>query len=691
MTDSTSTPDPSSAAPEEALTSLDATTFDRSARAQDDLFRYVNGPWLNEAVIPEDKALIGAFVVLRDRAEEAVREIVTEQPGPDPDPIRAKIADLYASFMDQERIEALGAAPLQEDLEAIDAVETPAQLSRLFGHLLSRGIGSVLGVDTDADPGDPSRSLVFIGQSGLGLPDEEYYREAQHTEIREKYREHMGRMLALAGRSGAHDEAERIFALETDIAQRHWDKVEVRDLTKMYNPQSLEQLQELNRVLDWRALLIDGLQLPESALETVVDQQPTFFSALDDLLTPRRLEDWKSWARWRVIDARAAYLSDEFVRADFAFYGTVLSGTPELKDRWKRGVGLVNGVLGEAVGRVYVQRHFSPTAKSRMDTLVSNLLAAYRTSIETLDWMTESTRQEALRKLGSFTPKIGYPDQWKDYSDLEIRPDDLVGNIVRTAAFERAELIRKAGQPVEKHEWLMTPQTVNAYYHPLRNEIVFPAAILQPPFFDESAEDAINYGGIGSVIGHEIGHGFDDKGSTADGDGRLRNWWTDEDRAAFEQRTEQLVSQYDGLVPEQLADRPEPPTVNGRMTLGENIGDLGGLSIAYKAWELSRGVQEAADEPGEARDHVSVDPEAFTGTDDDGFTPAQKLFLSWSFIWQQKARDETTAQRLAIDVHSPNEFRANQTARNVDAFHEAFGTTERDRMWLAPEDRVRIW
>ncbi|MFB6573370.1 M13 family metallopeptidase [Kocuria palustris] len=692
MTDSTAAPGPAPAeTPEEAMTSLDATTFDRTVRPQDDLFRYVNGPWLREAQIPEDKALIGAFVVLRDRAEEAVREIVTEEPGEDPDPIRAKIADLYASYMDEQRLEQLGAQPLAEDLAEVDAVQDVQGLSRLFGRLLARGVSSVLGVDTDADPGDPGRSLVFIGQSGIGLPDEEYYREAQHTEIRQKYREHIARMLELAGIERAHDEAERIFGLETEIAQRHWDKVEVRDLTKMYNPKSLEELQQLSRNLDWSALLLEGLGLPASAVETVVDQQPSFFAELDPLFHASRLEDWKAWARWQIVNSRAAYLSAAFVEADFAFYGTVLSGTPELKERWKRGVGLVNGVLGEAVGRVYVERHFSPTAKSRMDELVQNLLAAYRRSIETLDWMTDSTRAEALRKLASFTPKIGYPEKWRDYSQLEIRADDLVGNIVRTSEFERAELIRKAGNPVEKHEWLMTPQTVNAYYHPLRNEIVFPAAILQPPFFDEDAEDAMNYGGIGSVIGHEIGHGFDDKGSTADGDGRLRNWWSDEDRAAFEERTERLVSQYDGLVPDQLADRPEPPTVNGRMTLGENIGDLGGLSIAYKAWELSRGVVETADDPDEARERAGADPAAFEEQDDDGFTPAQKLFLSWSFIWQQKARDETTAQRLAVDVHSPNEFRANQTARNVDAFHEAFGTTESDLMWLDPQERVRIW
>ncbi|ROZ65742.1 M13 family peptidase [Kocuria soli] len=676
-----------------ALTVLTPSTFDTATRPQEDLFRHVHGPWLDSTEIPDDKPLTGSFMVLRDRAEEAVREIITGVEAGEPGSVESKVADLYASFMDQEHVESLGAEPLAPDFRAVDAVQDVTGLQQLFGTLLARGLGSVLGVDTDADPGDPTRNLVFVGQAGLGLPDEEYYREESHAEIREQYRGHVERMFTHAGFKDAAEQAQRVFDLETAIASHHWDKVEVRDLTKMYNPFTWAELKESGEVFDWNAVVVDGLGLPATAVETVVNAQPSFFTGLEDLLTAERLEEWKSWARWRVITGRAAYLSNPFVQEDFAFYGTVLSGTPELKERWKRGVGLVNGVLGEAVGKLYVERHFSPTAKARMDDLVANLLAAYKSSIETLDWMTDETRAEALKKLAAFTPKIGFPDKWKDYSSLEIRAEDLVGNIVRTSEFELAELIRKAGKPVEKHEWLMTPQTVNAYYHPLRNEIVFPAAILQPPFFDESAEDAVNYGGIGAVIGHEIGHGFDDKGSTCDGDGRLRNWWTDADRAAFEERTGKLVEQYDGLVPEQLSGSSDAPSVNGRMTLGENIGDLGGLSITYKAWEHSRGVADPAPASDAVADAApaAADPAAFSATDDDGLTPAQKLFLSWAFVWQQKARDEAVAQRLAVDVHSPNEFRANQTARNIDAFHEAFGVTESDPMWLAPEDRVRIW
>ncbi|HBH56242.1 MAG TPA: peptidase M13 [Kocuria sp.] len=659
---------------------FDLDAFDRSVRPQDDLFRHVNGTWLRTARIPDDKASTGAFVELRDQAEQAVREIITGASADGEQAASAveqsaetKIALLYRSFMDTERIEELGAEPLREDLDAVAAIDSPQALSRWFGTAMRRGIGAALDIDLDSDPGDPQRNLVFVGQSGLGLPDEEYYREEQYAQIREQYAAHVQTMLELAGFDDAARQARAVVDLETRIASHHWDKVTVRDLTKMYNPMSFEELAGQTQDLDWNAVL-EGMGLTPEHLATVVNAQPSFFAGLDELLTPDELGAWKSWARWHVVSSRAAYLSEAFVAENFAFYGTVLSGTPQLRERWKRGVGLVNGALGEAVGKLYVAEHFSPTAKARMDELVANLLDAYRDSIEQLDWMTEGTRAEALKKLSGFTPKIGFPEKWKDYSALEIRGDDLVGNVVRTTQFAVDELARKAGQPVEKHEWLMTPQTVNAYYHPLRNEIVFPAAILQPPFFDETADDAVNYGGIGSVIGHEIGHGFDDKGSTCDGEGRLRNWWTDEDRAAFEERTSRLVGQYAALVPAQFGDDDAAPHVNGELTLGENIGDLGGLSIAYKAWKRA---QEKMPTP----DTESID----------GYTPAQRLFISWGYVWQEKSRDEALRTRIATDPHSPAEFRAGQTPRNVDAFYEAFDVSEGDGMWLAPEERVTIW
>lgn len=659
---------------------FDLDAFDRSVRPQDDLFRHVNGTWVRTARIPDDKASTGAFVELRDQAEQAVREIITGASADGEQAASAveqsaetKIALLYRSFMDTERIEELGAEPLREDLDAVAAIDSPQALSRWFGTAMRRGIGAALDIDLDSDPGDPQRNLVFVGQSGLGLPDEEYYREEQYAQIREQYAAHVQTMLELAGFDDAARQARAVVDLETRIASHHWDKVTVRDLTKMYNPMSFEELAGQTQDLDWNAVL-EGMGLTPEHLATVVNAQPSFFAGLDELLTPDELGAWKSWARWHVVSSRAAYLSEAFVAENFAFYGTVLSGTPQLRERWKRGVGLVNGALGEAVGKLYVAEHFSPTAKARMDELVANLLDAYRDSIEQLDWMTEGTRAEALKKLSGFTPKIGFPEKWKDYSALEIRGDDLVGNVVRTTQFAVDELARKAGQPVEKHEWLMTPQTVNAYYHPLRNEIVFPAAILQPPFFDETADDAVNYGGIGSVIGHEIGHGFDDKGSTCDGEGRLRNWWTDEDRAAFEERTSRLVGQYAALVPAQFGDDDAAPHVNGELTLGENIGDLGGLSIAYKAWKRA---QEKMPTP----DTESID----------GYTPAQRLFISWGYVWQEKSRDEALRTRIATDPHSPAEFRAGQTPRNVDAFYEAFDVSEGDGMWLAPEERVTIW
>ncbi|MDX6251497.1 MAG: putative endopeptidase, partial [Kribbellaceae bacterium] len=418
--------------------------------------------------------------------------------------------------------------------------------------------------------------------------------------------------------------------------------------------------------LHWRAFLA-GADIPEETMTELVVTQPSFFTGVAGLLTEDRLPVWKVWAKWRLISSLSPYLSKAFVDERFRFYGTVLFGTPENKDRWKRGVALVEGCLGEAVGRAYVDRHFSATAKDRMDVLVANLVEAYRRSIVDLDWMTEKTKEQALDKLSKFRPHIGYPSKWRDYSALEIRADDLIGNVMRAAAFEVDRSVAKIGAPIDREEWLMTPQTVNAYYHPLRNEIVFPAAILQPPFFNEHADDAVNYGGIGAVIGHEIGHGFDDQGSKYDGAGNLNDWWTDDDRAAFEQRTDKLVEQYNQLEPTEAPGHH----VNGALTLGENIGDLGGLSIAYTAYEISLGGEEA--------------PVV------NGLTGPQRFFLSWAHAWSTKTREAEVIRRLALDPHSPPEFRCNAVARNIDEFHTAFAVTEADKMWLAQEDRVRIW
>ncbi len=647
---------------------LDFSTFDTDVRVQDDLFRHVNGSWIERTPIPDDKPLTGSFMVLRDAAEEAVRDIITGMDrstaadGSD----EAKIADLYASFMATDTIEAAGAQPINELLARIDAVTEIPELIELLGALARLGVRGLVGVDTESDPGDPNRYVMFVGQSGLGLPDEAYYREDEYAEVREAYQGHVGRMLELVGVDYPATQAQRIVDLETDIAACHWDKVKTRDLRLMYNLTSLSDFSAASPALHWRTFMA-GADIDERHMAELVVEQPSFFTDVAALLTEDRLQTWKVWLKWRVIGSYAPYLSSAIVAENFAFYGTTLQGTPQLRERWKRAVDDSNAAVGEAIGKIYVQRHFSPVAKQRMDELVGNLIKAYHSSITELSWMTEETKAEALTKLAKFRPHIGFPSKWRNYSALAVDVDDLLGNVQRAASFELDRSLTKIGQPVDREEWLMTPQTVNAYYHPLKNEIVFPAAILQPPFFNEHADDAVNYGGIGAVIGHEIGHGFDDQGSTCDGDGALRDWWTEADRAAFEERTGALIGQYDALTPVEAPDSH----VNGKLTIGENIGDLGGLSIALKAYRIARG--DSTPEPV------------------DGYTDEQRLFLSWGAIWQSKSRPELIKQRLATDPHSPNEFRCNQIVRNVDDFYAAFDVTPDDALWLDPAERVAIW
>ena len=652
--------------PDAPAPAFDFTAFDPEVRVQDDLYRHVNGRWLRDAEIPADKPLTGAFVKLRDQAEEAVRDIITTLDGGDPGSDDAKITDLYASFMDIDAVEAAGAAPLAPFFAEVDAVAEPDELAGLLGRFARRGVGGLVGVETESDPGDPNRYVMFAGQSGLGLPDEAYYRLEEHAEIRAQYRGHVERSFALAGVDDPDSSTSLVLELETEIAATHWDKVKTRDIRLMYNLLSLADFTAAAPGLHWREFMA-GADIDESAMSELVAMQPSFFAEVSALVTPERLPAWRAWARWRVINSLAPYLSSAFVDENFRFYGTVLSGTPQLRERWKRGVALVEGSVGEAVGRIYVDRHFSPVAKERMDALVANLIEAYRRSITDLDWMTTETKDEALNKLSKFRPHIGFPSKWRDYGKLAIDRDDLIGNVMRVAAFELDRSLSKIGQPIDREEWLMTPQTVNAYYHPLKNEIVFPAAILQPPFFSEHVDDAVNYGGIGAVIGHEIGHGFDDQGSTCDGDGALRDWWTEKDREAFEQRTTALVGQYDVLEPQQAPGH----RVNGSLTIGENIGDLGGLSIAYQAFKIAQN---------------GASPEQI-----DGYTPEQRLFLSWGAVWQTKIRTEMLLQRMATDPHAPAEFRCNQIVRNVDEFYAAFGVSKPNGLWLDEDQRVSIW
>ena len=647
-------------------------------RPQDDLFRHVNGAWLDRTEIPEDKARWGSFHLIAEQAEKDVHAIVEESQQAEPGTEARKIGDLYTSFMDTERIEQQGAAPLADVLARVEAIADIPGFLRTIGEFEREGIAALIHLYIEPDPGNPQRYVPFFIQGGLSLPDESYYRLDNFQETRIAFRTHVQRILELAGVVEAEASADRIVTIETEIATHHWDNVASRDAVKTYNLKSWDEVQALVGVdlTPWR----EGAA-PEhaDAFAEINVYQPSFFEGLGTLLVEDRLEDWKAWLRFAVVHSAAPFLSDEFVAENFGFYGTQLTGVPVNRERWKRGVSLTEAALGEAIGHVYVERHFPPASKVAMDELVANLIEAYRQSIAELEWMTAETRERALAKLDSFTPKIGYPVKWKDYSTLEIDAGDLVGNVRRAHVWEHDRQLAKVGQPIDRDEWFMTPQTVNAYYNPLMNEIVFPAAILQLPFFDAERDAAANYGGIGAVIGHEIGHGFDDQGSRFDGDGLLHDWWTDDDRAAFEERTKNLIAQYDALVPrgvegEQLA--PENH-VNGALTIGENIGDLGGLGIAIRAYHLSLGT-DADGEPAEA-------PEI------DGFTGIQRLLLSWGQIWQQKGRDAETIRLLTIDPHSPNEFRCNQIVRNIDAFYDAFGVTESDALWLDEDQRVTIW
>ncbi len=649
---------------------IDLDHRDTTVRPQDDLFRAVNGQWLATAEIPDDRASHGSFHRLRDQSEEHVRALLEslvshpQKPGTE----AQKVADLFASFCDEDRIEALDVEPIQGDMDAIEAVTTFDALMEVIGRLGRVGVPGPFGLAVFADAGCSDRYGVYLVQSGLGLPDESFYREDSFEEIRRSYVDHIALMLSMSGLDPdvASEGAQRVMTLETLLASYHWDNVRDRDAQATYNPMDRVQLDQLAPLVNWSSWLT-GLGASVSTLDRVIVREPSYLRGLSDALGAVGLEDWKLWLRWNLVRSSASLLSSRFVDADFGFYGRTLTGAPELKARWKRGVALVESALAEAVGKLYVSEHFPPESKQQMLDLVDNLLEAYRRSITDLEWMTEATRARALEKLATFTPKVGYPDRWRDYGSLEIEPDDLIGNVRRAAAFETERDLGRIGQPVDTDEWFMSPQTVNAYYNPLMNEIVFPAAILQPPFFHPDADPAVNYGAIGAVIGHEIGHGFDDQGSRYDGDGNLNDWWTTEDRDAFEVRTAALVRQYDQLEPRQTPGRH----VNGAFTLGENIGDLGGLAIAHAAYRI------ACD---------GVEPPEI-----EGMTGSQRFFWSWAQAWRSKARDEEVGRLLAIDPHSPPEFRCNAVVRNLDAFHDAFGVGPGDELWLEPSERVSIW
>ena len=685
---------------------LDTAAFSSVIKPSDDLFRFVNGPWIDTYRLPDDKARYGSFDKLAEDAESQIRDILEDEDCP-----AAKSQALYRSFMDTDAIEAAGATPIRPALDAIDHAADKAALTRTIGALKPIDMGpDVFDIAVFGDPKNPDTNVVHLEQSGIGLPDEAYYREDHYAPIREAYVDMVAKQLRLAGygdEETTRAQADRFLDVETRIAANHWDNVATRDSQKTYNPTDFvtlsDELAHFN-IAAWAdawqgaydatpAAKTQPVDLTAALQHTIV-HEPSFLKGFDAFWNNADLDDLKLWARVHVIIGTVSLLSHDYDVANFDFYGKVLSGTTQQRDRWRRGVSLVNGVCGEDVGREYVKRHFPESSKQRMGQLVDNLIDAYRVSITNSDWLGEETKAKALEKLSKFTPMIGYTERWRDYTAFDVHADaGLVANMQAAALYEWGFQLSKAGKPVDKGEWLMNPQTVNAYYEPSMNVIVFPAAILQPPFFNPDAEDAANYGGIGAVIGHEIGHGFDDQGAQYDGDGVLNDWWTTDDKANFEKRTKALIEQYNAFVPTQLAEKyaDEPnkaPHVNGALTIGENIGDLGGVNIALKAYAFALDEAAGRDKDGSAK---AIEESLSAAPVMDGWTGLQRFFLSYASIWRSKNRDELAEKYLQIDPHSPAECRTNGIVRNVDLFYRAFDVTPDSAMWLDPDKRVRIW
>mgnify|MGYP001813115594 FL=1 len=648
------------------ISGIDLTAMDTTVRPGDDFFAYVNGTWIAETEMPADKSRYGVFDKLRDESQEAVKAIIEESANGDfpKGSDEQKVGDLYKSFLDWDGRDARGIEPLQPELEKINAISSYDELAVYFAEAAKGGLDAPFGVGQLPDPRDPTKYAIGAGQSGLGLPDREYYLtdDEKSANIRAQYVAHIAKMYELAGLEDGAAAADTIMALETRLATEQMTKEQSRRALENYTPILNEDLSGLMPNFNWEGYLT-VLEIPDEPFIGVFTVD--YLKALDGIITDTDLDTWKTYLTWSALNNTASRLTRALDQQNFEFYEKTLSGVEEQRADWRRASNVVDALLGEVVGKVYVKKHFPPEAKERMLELVGNLVKAYDKSIKELEWMTDETRAEALDKLSKFEPMVGYPDEWRDYSALDIEVDDLYGNMERAAYAEfRRQRDRHEG-PVDRKEWGMNPQTVNAYYNPLKNQIVFPAAILQPPFFNLAADDAVNYGAIGAVIGHEIGHGFDDQGSTFDGDGVLRNWWTDEDRAAFEARTGALVAQYDAFMPfEDLA-------VNGEFTQGENIGDLGGITIGLLAYKMSL----------EGKEAPVIDE--FTGT--------QRVFLGFAQVWRGIIRDEELRRRIATDPHSPAIYRTNGPVRNVPEWYSAFNVTETDALYLPPAERVKIW
>lgn len=653
-----------SAANPDLRSGIETENFDSEVRPQDDFYRYVNGAWLENTTIPEDRSSYNAFVELDDEAEHnllaIIEDAIAAQDAPEGSDLR-KIGDYYRAFMDSARVEARGIEPLQANLAAIGAISDESDLARYVASLHRQGTAAPFDFYISQDLKDARVYVVYLTQTGLGLPSRDYYLLDQFAGARDKYLWYIDRLHDLAEVSTAAAPSETVMAIEKRLAENQWTPVQNRDRDATYNKVAVRDLDELAPGFEW------DIWFQELALDvdSVVVRQPSYLEAVGQAMRQIPIEDWKTYFRHRLISSTAPVLPQEFVNARFELYGRTLAGAESDRPRWKRAISATEGALGEVLGRLYVERHFRPEAKHRMDELVENLRKAFEVSIKDLEWMTDETKVQALDKLAKFRPKIGYPDEWRDYSNLRVDPDDLFGNTRRALAYEYERQVEKLGKPVNRAEWFMTPQTVNAYYSPSMNEVVFPAAILQPPFFNMEADDAVNYGAIGGVIGHEFSHGFDDQGRKSDGDGNLRDWWTAEDAAEFEERARGLVEQYNAYSP------VEGMHVNGELTLGENIGDLAGLTVAYRAYRMSLDGEEA--------------PVI------DGLTGDQRFFIGWAQAWRGLYREENLKERLVQDPHSPAEYRTNGIVSNMPAFYEAFDVDEDDAMYIPPEKRVKIW
>jgi predicted metalloendopeptidase len=639
--------------------------YDRQVRPQDDLFAFANGQWLRTTQIPADRTRYGAFDMLADQAEQNLHTIVEDSArrhgaAGSPD---QQIGDFYASFMDTARLNALGAAPLRASLDRIDALTSPADVVRYFGESAAAGVPSPIGLSIDQDAKNASAYIPNVAQSGLALPNRDYYLKSdpQFVTVRDQLQAYSARLLGLAGVANPDAAAGQVLGVENRLAQVQWTAAQDRDATTTYNKFTVADATAHTPGLDWKTYLdAAGVHTPN-----FIVGEPSFFTALGAALTTVPLADWKSYLKFKVIDDLSPYLSDDFVTARFEFRSRDLAGQQEQRPRWKRGVTTVNGAMGDLLGQRYVQRYFPPDKKKRIDTLVNKLIDTYRSSINGLDWMSDSTKAEARDKLSKLAVKIGYPNKWKDYSKLKVARDDLVGNVERSNQLAYQRGLDRLGNPVDRDEWFTTPQTVNAYYDPTRNDITFPAAILQPPFFNTAADDAVNYGGIGAVIGHEISHAFDDQGRKYDGTGNLRDWWTPQDAQRFTARTTALAAQYS-------AYQPLPGEhINGELTLGENIADLSGLTMAMRAYRLSLGGRPAA---------VM-----------DGFTGEQRFFLGWAQVWRGKIRDKELRAELLSDPHSPDEFRADGVVSDLPEYYAAFGVKQGDELFRLPDQRVKIW